>query len=168
MEESFAPLIGEKSKILILGSLPGVRSIAAARYYAHPRNSFWKIIYGAWGKSPEADFDARYRFILSHGLALWDVVKRARRDGSADSAIRDETPNDIPALLSAYPSIRRVIFNGGFAFAKYKKYFGTPPVDFRKVLSTSPACAGRDEEREAMWREALRDVMADTRMIKRT
>ena len=132
-----------------------VRSLAEARYYAHPQNKFWKIIYGAWGLTPDADFDARYRFILAHGLALWDVVKCAEREGSADGSIRNETPNDIPALLAAHPNIRRIIFNGGFAFAKYKKYFGEPAIDYRKVLSTSPACAGRDREREEMWMEAL-------------
>ena len=155
MEYSFGPLIDENSKILILGSLPGVRSLAEARYYAHPQNKFWKIIYGAWGETPDAGFDARYRFILAHGLALWDVVKCAEREGSADGSIRNETPNDIPALLAAHPDIRRIIFNGGFAFAKYKKYFGAPAIDYRKVLSTSPACAGRDMEREEMWMEAL-------------
>ncbi len=155
MEYSFGPLIDENSKILILGSLPGVRSLAEARYYAHPQNKFWKIIYGAWGETPDEDFDARYRFILAHGLALWDVVKCAEREGSADGSIRNETPNDIPALLAAHPNVRRIIFNGGFAFAKYKKYFGAPTIDYRKVLSTSPACAGRDREREEMWMEAL-------------
>ncbi|HIT04613.1 MAG TPA: DNA-deoxyinosine glycosylase, partial [Candidatus Caccocola faecipullorum] len=92
MEYSFGPLIDENSKILILGSLPGVRSLAEARYYAHPQNKFWKIIYGAWGKTPDACFDARYRFILARGLALWDVVKCAEREGSADGSIRNETP----------------------------------------------------------------------------
>ncbi len=155
MEYSFDPLIDGNSKILILGSLPSVRSLAAARYYAHPQNRFWKIIYGAWGETPDADFGARYRFILAHGLALWDVVKCANREGSADGNIRDEIPNDIPALLSARPNIGRLIFNGGFAFNKYKKYFGEPKIAYRKVLSTSPACAGRDMERKKMWMEAL-------------
>ena len=90
-----------------------------------------------------------------HGLALWDVVKCAEREGSADGSIRNETPNDVPALLAAHPNVRRIIFNGGFAFAKYQKYFGAPTIEYRKVLSTSPACAGRDREREEMWMEAL-------------
>lgn len=156
MEYSFAPVIGEDSKILILGSLPGVRSLAAARYYAHPQNRFWKIVYGAWAKSPDDDFDARYKFILEHGLALWDVIKCARREGSSDGSIRDESPNDVPALLASHPNVVKIIFNGGCAFAKYKKYFGEPKLEYARLLSTSPACAGRDTEREAMWRSALR------------
>ena len=156
MEHSFAPLIAENSKILILGSLPGVRSLEAARYYAHPQNRFWKIVYGAWGETPDEDFDARYNYLLARGLALWDVIKCARREGSADGNIRDESPNDIPALLASHPNIVRIIFNGGYAFAKYKKYFGEPKMEYRRLLSTSPACAGRDAEREAMWRKALR------------
>ena len=155
MEYSFGPLIDENSKILILGSLPGVRSLAEARYYAHPQNKFWKIIYGAWGKNA--------RRLLRRALPLHPrpraralgrrQMRRARRQRRRQHPQRN--PNDIPALLAAHPNIRRIIFNGGFAFAKYKKCFGAPAIDYRKVLSTSPACAGRDREREAMWMEAL-------------
>lgn len=155
MEYSFGPLICESSKILILGSLPGVRSLAEGRYYAHPRNLFWPLIYGQWQMKPPESFDERYRFILEHELALWDVIGCARREGSLDGNIRDERPNDIPSLLRGHPSLSLILFNGAYAFAKYKKYFGEPDISYRKLLSTSPACAGRDREREQMWRGAL-------------
>ena len=98
----------------------------------------------------------RYEYILRRRLALWDVVKCAARDGSSDGKIKDETPNEIPTLLESHPGVSLILFNGGCAFAKYGKYFGAPLLPYRKLLSTSPACAGRDEERRRMWHEALR------------
>lgn len=156
MKYSFAPIIDGGSRVLILGSLPGDRSLADARYYAHPRNAFWRIVYGFWGETPPDDFGARYEYILRRRLALWDVVKCAARDGSSDGKIKDETPSEIPALLESHPGVSLILFNGGCAFAKYGKYFGAPRLPYRKLLSTSPACAGRDEERRRMWHEALR------------
>ena len=155
MKYSFRPVVDENSRILILGSLPGERSLAEARYYAHPQNHFWKILYDFYGEDPAADFDSRYAFILRHRLALWDTVKCAFREGSLDGKIRGEVPNDIPALLREFQNIRLIIFNGACSFAKYKKHFGVPELPFRKLLSTSPACAGRNEERKKLWAEAL-------------
>ncbi len=156
MKYSFGPVINDGSRILILGSLPGERSLAMSRYYAHPQNHFWKILYAVFGETMPASFEERYDFILRRRLALWDTIKRARRDGSLDGKIRDEEPNDIPSLLAAHPNLSLILFNGACSFAKYKKYFGEPPIPYQKMLSTSPACAGRDEERYLMWEEALR------------
>ena len=155
MKYSFAPIADGGSRILILGSLPGDRSIADARYYAHPRNAFWKIVYGFWGETPPENFDLRYEYILRRKLALWDVIDHASRQGSSDGRIKDETYNDIPGLLAAYPGISLILFNGACAFLKYSRHFGTPEIPCRRLLSTSPACAGRDDERRRMWHEAL-------------
>lgn len=155
MKYSFAPIIDGGSRILILGSLPGDRSIADARYYAHPRNAFWKIVYGFWGETPPESFDMRYEYILRRELALWDVIDHASRQGSSDGRIKDETFNDIPGLLASYPGISLILFNGACAFLKYSRHFGAPEVPYRRLLSTSPACACRDDERRRMWHEAL-------------
>lgn len=155
MKYSFAPLAGENSKILILGSLPGEKSLQMSRYYAHPHNHFWKTLYKIYGQTMPDDFDARYNFILEHNLALWDTIKCAKRDGSLDGKIRCETPNDIPGLLKSHPQIALILFNGACSFNKYKKHFGEPSLPYHKMLSTSPACAGRDEERFLMWRQAI-------------
>ncbi|MCF0247798.1 MAG: DNA-deoxyinosine glycosylase [Synergistes sp.] len=155
MKYSFAPLIDDNSITLILGSLPGERSLETGRYYAHPQNYFWKILYEVYREPMPGSFDMRYEFILRHNLALWDSVKCARRVGSLDGNIRDEEPNDIPALTAMHPKLSLIVFNGAAAFAKYKKHFGEPNLPYRRLLSTSPACAGRNAERFRMWREAL-------------
>ena len=155
MKYSFAPLIDKDSRILILGSLPGEKSLEMSRYYAHPYNHFWKNLYLIFDERMPDNFDERYKFILRHRLALWDTVKCAKREGSLDGKIREEEPNDIPGLLKDYPGIGMILFNGAFSFQKYKKYFGEPPIPYRRMLSTSPACAGRNEEKFQMWKDAI-------------
>lgn len=155
MEYSFAPIEDENSRILILGSLPGVRSLSENQYYAHPQNKFWKIIFMVFGAPQTDDYDAKIGLLHKNHIALWDVVKCAERKGSSDGMITRQKPNNIPAFLKKHKKIELIIFNGGFSFANYKKYFGEPALSYRKLLSTSPACAGRDEARLRMWREAL-------------
>lgn len=157
MKRSFAPLINENSRILILGSLPGAESLRAGQYYAYKYNHFWPIIFHilSQGMGP-ADYAEKCALLLGGGLALWDVAESAEREGSLDSRIKNLKPNDIPGLLKRYENIRFIIFNGGFAFSTYKKYFGKPVLPYEKVLSTSPACAGRFDEKLAMWRSAIK------------
>lgn len=156
MERSFAPLVNEKSRILILGSLPGAESLRAGQYYAYKYNHFWKIIFAILNSGEElTDYSEKCGLLLRSGLALWDVAESAEREGSLDSRIKNLKPNDIPGLLKRYVNIRFLIFNGGFAFSAYKKYLGKPLLPYEKVLSTSPACAGRFDEKLAMWRAAI-------------
>ena len=155
MEHSFPPLVDKDCRALILGSLPGVKSLEEQQYYAHPQNRFWRIMFSLLGEDFSTDYEKRKSLLLEHHIALWDVVKCADREGSLDGHIRNQIPNDIPGLLEEHPKIRLLLFNGAFAFNNYKKYFGTPTLPYKKLLSTSPACAGRDEQRLTMWREAL-------------
>ena len=156
MEYSFPPLINAKSRILVLGSLPGVRSLELSQYYAHPQNSFWKIMFVIFGAPFSKDYGTRCSLLLENGLALWDVIKCADRDGSSDSRIKNKTPNDLPGLLTKYEHIRLIIYNGSCAITNYKKYFGEPTLPYRRLLSTSPACAGRDSEKFRMWEETIK------------
>lgn len=155
MKYSFGPLIDDRSRILILGSLPGEKSLQMSRYYAHPHNLFWKNLYMIFSEEMPQNFDERYKFILKHRLALWDTIKCAKRDGSLDGKIRDEEPNDIPALLARFPGIGLILFNGACSYQKFKKYFGEPEIPWRRMLSTSPACAGRNNEKFEMWKDAI-------------
>jgi len=161
MKYSFEPLIGKTSKVLILGSLPGAASLAAGQYYAHKYNHFWPIIFAVLGSREQISYYDKCRLLLDSKLALWDVARSAEREGSLDSRIKNLEPNDITALLTEYPSIRFLIFNGGFAFSTYKKHFGTPALPCQKVLSTSPACAGRYNEKLTMWREAVKKGLSE-------
>lgn len=157
MERSFAPLVNEDSRILILGSLPGAESLRAGQYYAYQYNHFWKIIFEILNDGWElTDYGEKCALLLRGGLALWDVAESAEREGSLDSRIKNLEPNDIPGLLKRYANIRFLIFNGGFAFSAYKKSFGKPTLPYEKVLSTSPACAGRFDEKLALWRGAVK------------
>jgi hypoxanthine-DNA glycosylase len=118
LKASFPPVAAPDARVLILGSLPGERSLAQQRYYAHPQNQFWKLLSPIVGRDLVAlDYDARLAAVTTAGIALWDVVAAARRNGSSDAAIRDAAANDLPALVDRLPALRAVAFNGGKALA---------------------------------------------------
>lgn len=155
MKKSFAPLVDENSRILILGSLPGAKSLEMGQYYAYRYNHFWPIIFAVFESAEPLDYQGKCRFLLERKIALWDVTESAEREGSLDSKIRNARPNDIPGLLEKCPNILFLIFNGAFSLATYKKHFGKPALAYQKVLSTSPACAGRWDKKLNEWRQAI-------------
>jgi hypoxanthine-DNA glycosylase len=115
-KRSFPPVIDPHVRLLVLGSLPGERSLAERRYYAHPQNQFWRLISPAAGVdlSP-LPYDARLAALLDAHIGLWDVVATATRAGSSDAAIRDHAPNDLEQLAAKLPRLRAIAFNGGTA-----------------------------------------------------
>lgn len=156
---SFAPISAPGSRILILGTMPGVASLLKGQYYGHPQNAFWPIIASLAGAAevPER-YEKRIEMLQGAGIALWDVCRSCRREGSLDSNICDETPNDIPGFLAAYPSIRAVAFNGGPAHRLFKRHIGLNAIgEGRTVVtlpSTSPANASWSFDRKlAAWSE---------------
>lgn len=117
-KHSFPPVADAHTRLLLLGSLPGERSLAQARYYAHPQNQFWPLIGAVIGRDlVQLDYPSRLAALLCARVGLWDVVASARRDGSTDAAIRDHDPNDLAALIAALPALRALGFNGGKAQA---------------------------------------------------
>lgn len=158
---SFAPIVPDHAKLLILGSMPGTASLTATRYYAHPRNDFWPIIERHFGQSGPLDYASRIELLMHNGIALWDVLAHCEREGSLDQAIVSETehPNDIPALLAANPGIRHILFNGGGAWQSFRRHFGKQvpnELTLHRLPSTSPAHASRTrEEKFALWHQAL-------------
>jgi hypoxanthine-DNA glycosylase len=160
---SFAPLVGARTRILILGSMPGVASLTAAQYYAHPRNQFWRIMGEVCGAGPDHPYRQRLRLLTRAGLGLWDVLESCVRPGSLDAAIEhaSATANDLPALLHRC-SIRRVCCNGASAHRALQRYFGVrlarefPAVEVLALPSTSPANASWTYARKLRaWRAAL-------------
>ena len=144
---SFSPIVPHHAQLLILGSIPGIKSLQAQQYYAHPRNAFWKIMEELWSLPPELDYSSRLSKLQTHGIALWDVAQQCIRPGSLDSKI-DYTsviPNAIPALLIANPCIKTICFNGQAAAKLFKKHFPdlltNPHLSFFTLPSTSPAHA---------------------------
>lgn len=160
-KRSFAPLVDARSRVLVLGTLPGEESLRRAEYYAHPRNLFWPIVFALFEAVPAADYAARLAFAAAHGIGLWDVVAAGRRRASADAAIRDERPNAIPALLDRHPRIRAVAFNGSGAERLYDRHFARRPgLAYLPLPSTSPAHARLDlAAKLARWRD-LRPLLA--------
>lgn len=145
--QSFAPLAGAGSKILILGSMPGVKSLQEQEYYAHPQNRFWKLLALLLNEPTPQDYAAKKALLARHGVALWDTLGLCEREGSLDSDIKNEIPNDVLGLLAQYPSIRAIFCNGGKAGAAFKKYFARslpPGVEVFYFHSTSPANARMD------------------------
>jgi hypoxanthine-DNA glycosylase len=125
IKTSFPPVVDRNTVVLVLGSLPGDRSLAAQRYYAHPQNQFWALMSGVIGADLRAlDYDARLATLLSCGVGLWDVVGTASRAGSSDAAIRDVSANDLAALVRSLPSLRAIGFNGGTALAIGRRQLG--------------------------------------------
>lgn len=151
---SFLPIVDEHSRVLILGSMPGVESLRLQQYYANPRNQFWKIIYSLFNKEPNSNYEERIAFIKSKKIAVWDVIETCYREGSLDSNIQAEKVNDFSALFEAYPNLKTVLFNGGKAYETYKKWigFGTiPNLTFHKLTSSSPANTRKYEEKLREW-----------------
>ncbi|PKP86787.1 MAG: DNA-deoxyinosine glycosylase [Alphaproteobacteria bacterium HGW-Alphaproteobacteria-17] len=115
---SFAPHVAADTRLLILGSLPGARSLAERRYYAHPTNQFWRLLGQVIGQPLAAmSYDDRLARIREAGVGLWDVIRSAERRSSSDSAIREAEPHDLATLIAGLPKLRVIAFNGGKAAA---------------------------------------------------
>lgn len=140
---SFAPILPEKPKVLVLGSMPGGKSLEKQEYYGNSRNHFWDILYTLFQQQPLQIYDEKLQFIKQHHIALWDTIRTCYREGSMDSKITEEEPNPIPELLDQYPSIRLIACNGTKSFQTFNKFFGKTShlqqhVDVCKLPSTSP------------------------------
>lgn len=163
MPESFAPIVGESPRVLLLGTMPGRRSLEAGEYYAHPQNAFWRILSRLFG-APAEDYAAKLRLLTDHGIALWDVLRHCDREGSSDSAIRNPAPNDFAALFRAHPGIHSVCFNGKAALTLYRRHvepsLSGPEHRHRVLPSTSPAHTLPFEEKYRAW-QVLREMVEE-------
>lgn len=125
IKHSFPPITDAEARLLVLGSLPGDRSLAAQRYYAHPQNQFWQLMSPVVGRDlTTLDYEDRLAALRARGVALWDVIGSARRAGSSDAAILDVEGNDIVALIAQLPKLRAIAFNGGTALKQGLKLLG--------------------------------------------
>lgn len=116
LKTSFPPVTNTATRVLVLGSLPGDRSLKERRYYAHPQNQFWALVGAAVGRDlASLTYPDRLTALLASGIGLWDVIGTARRQGSNDAAIRDHRANDLRALCDQLPHLRAIAFNGATA-----------------------------------------------------
>lgn len=141
-KESFEPLAADNAEVLILGSIPGDRSIELDQYYAHPQNRFWRVMAIITDSGLSNDYESRKEMLIRNRIALWDVAAQASRKGSMDSEIRDEIPNMIDDFIDRHPDLRIVAFNGRKAEQLYDRYFARRAgVVYLSLPSTSPANA---------------------------
>lgn len=156
----FDPVVDADTRLLILGSLPGDASLKAARYYAHPRNAFWRLLGGVLGEDLEAlAYEARLGRLKARRIGLWDVIASAERSGSLDAAIRSPEAADLRGLVATLPDLRAVAFNGGLA-ARLGRRILADQADLMllDLPSSSPAHARPLAEKAARW-AALSDLL---------
>jgi double-stranded uracil-DNA glycosylase len=160
----FPPVACLSARVLILGSLPGVRSLEAQEYYAQPQNAFWRIMDALIGAGPDLEYAKRLDRLRESGFALWDVIHAAVRAGSMDSAIERATivPNDFAGFLATHDGIRLVCFNGRTAAELWRKKVVPTlaaehaAIETRTLPSTSPAYAGMPfAEKLGCWHAVL-------------
>jgi hypoxanthine-DNA glycosylase len=162
LARGFPPVVGRAPRVLLLGSLPGRASIAAGEYYAQRQNAFWSIVGALCGAEPSLDYATRLVRLKRAGIALWDVLAAAEREGSLDGDIVRGTIelNDIPGLLRKHSGIEVVAFNGQTAAAIFRRHFEPalprPGLKLLILPSTSPAHAAMPrEQKRKHWRQAL-------------
>jgi len=157
--ESLPPVLYRDTQLLILGSFPGVASLRARQYYAHPRNQFWPIL-GHWLGHPLAElpYPERIKVLQQHRIGLWDVYASCIRPGSLDASIRDAIPNDFSRLRDLAPALRLVAHNGAESARRMPDIvaLGIPA---RRLPSTSPANARTNlETKRERWGETLAEA----------
>lgn len=158
--QGLPPIVGPGTRLLVLGSFPGVASLQLQQYYAHPQNHFWKILQALWPAYPlPVSYASRCAWLLARGLGVWDVYASCEREGSLDSAIRHAEVNNFAALKVRCPQLRLIVHNGGESFRHAKWVRSSLGVDYFplvKLPSTSPANASWHFERKLeAWRAAV-------------
>lgn len=153
------PLYNEKSRVLILGSFPSVKSREQAFFYGHPQNRFWRVMANILNEKVPQTTEEKRKIILKNHLALWDVIASCDIEGSADSSIKNVLPNDIGRIIDK--SNIKYIFTNGRTAEKYYIRYTQPVLGIKAVClpSTSPANAGWSFERLCKeWGSALQPL----------
>ena len=152
---SFAPVFDPAARVLIVGSMPSVKSLEDAQYYAHPRNAFWPILFDIFGELPHNDYERKKALIVSRHLALWDAAACCEREGSLDSSMRGVVYNDFSRVYAVCPRIGVVLCNGGTAFSLFMRSGFAGERRVLRMPSTSPAYTMPYEEKRRIWKAAL-------------
>ncbi len=159
--KSFPPIANPQATILILGSMPGIASLNAQQYYAHPRNGFWPIMADTYKFDLALPYAVRVNALQKTNVAVWDVLKHCDRIGSLDSAIIQDSVeiNDFATFFNTHPHIKTLAFNGAVAekqFVRNKsKLLEIQDKQFVRLPSTSPAHTMPLNEKRAIWQTAL-------------
>ena len=156
--EGLAPVVDANTRLIVLGSFPGVASLQAQQYYGHPRNHFWPILSALWHVDLKSStYAERLDAVRTHGLGIWDVYASCERQGSLDSAIENARVNDLASLLRLAPKLEAIAHNGGESARSMRvtRALGLP---VHRLPSTSPANASwRFERKLAAWRAVFEE-----------
>lgn len=140
-KHNIPPLFNNKSRILILGSFPSVKSREARFFYGHPQNRFWKVVSTIYGVECPVTVEEKKKMLLSNGIAVWDVIASCEITGSSDSSIKNVVPNDLSVIIEA-ADIEKIFCNGTASYNLYRKYIENKlGIKAVKLPSTSPANA---------------------------
>ena len=161
---SFSPIASIDARILILGSMPGIKSLEQQQYYAHSRNAFWPIMSELFDINKDLEYEQRCKNLIEHQVAVWDVLKACQRKGSLDQHINPKTiiANDFNSLFDQHSYIQKIFFNGTKAEQVFNQHV-LPALDDsitriprKRLPSTSPAHAAMNfEQKLELWREIL-------------
>ncbi|MGN0386607.1 MAG: DNA-deoxyinosine glycosylase [Lachnospiraceae bacterium] len=156
IEHNFEPVFNAQSQILILGSLPSVKSRENNFYYGHPQNRFWKLIATLCQAGVPQTIEEKKKLLYDHKIAVWDVIAKCDIIGSSDSTIKNVVPNDMQIILDHAP-IKRIYANGGKAYELYMRYcYPYCKREIIKLPSTSPANAAFSMDKLLMvWSDAI-------------
>jgi len=166
-ENGFAPISGPNARVLVLGSMPGRRSLDEHQYYGNPHNGFWRIMSQFTGVDGASDYKTKVDGLVRTRIAVWDVIKSCVRPGSLDADIENSSieVNDFDKFFAQYNQIRAVFFNGGRAAREYSRRVipildqDSAAIPTAQLLSTSPANARYSlDEKRRNW-EALRQFL---------
>ena len=163
---SFSPISNQSAQILILGSMPGVLSLKANQYYAHPRNGFWPIMANIYGFKSDIEYEQRTACLIKHQVAVWDVLQCCVRPGSLDSSIVNGSriANDFKTFFEQHPNIKLIAFNGAEAEKSFRTLVlknlvlnqaSSNSMKYVLLPSTSPANTQSLQSKTDVWKKAL-------------
>ena len=149
---SFPSISNKEATVLVLGTMPGIASLELNQYYGHSRNVFWKLLFTILEEPFSSDYEVRKQVAIKNHIAIWDVLQACVREGSLDSAIEQEIPNNFVLFFKEHPNIEYIVFNGQKA-AKFFKQYVRVSKNYKQVTvpSTSPANAG------ISWEQKLKE-----------
>ena len=153
LKTGLPPIAGPDARLFILGSLPGDASLAAAQYYAHPQNQFWRLVGLVIGEDLHAlPYVDRLERLAKRRIGLWDVIGSAVRHGSLDQAIRLANHNRIEQLIHDFPDLEAIAFNGATSAAAGRKLIGAGHrLTLIDLPSSSPANTRPFAEKAEAW-----------------
>jgi hypoxanthine-DNA glycosylase len=152
VKRSFAPVVDARTRVLVLGSLPGEESLARRQYYGNPRNHFWRLIGAVTGEALEPlPYEERLERLLAAGIGLWDTIGAATRRGSLDGNIRGIEANELAGLADGLPELRAVGFNGGRSASLGLRQLAGRPLALIPLPSSSPAYTLPFEAKREAW-----------------